>query len=317
MQSLSPSSATLLILASCLLLAASVSDARPQPRRRPAATLAKSQRQVELVASTPYPAAGFRPSIPFDLPSERQPKLEEPLDTTTSIATSTVVEDFSTTDAQTTTEVEEQQQEEEEAEQQEEEEQLTEVEANARTPANTYGAPNPVEDTIEVVAQAPSRDFQPPVREAVEDFAAVAIDGVADEQQPVADLPALDQDLEQQEEEVTLKATATTPASTYGAPKAGTPARSYGAPELEEPDNELEVEESQVELFEEEQQQQDLSEAAAALGLNSGRLILLPLNAGGAQFGRLILAVEQPKAAATQQRQRQRQLRSERLRRRN
>lgn len=239
------------------------------------------------------------------------------MDTTTSIATSTVVEDFSTTDAQTTTEVEEQQpqQQEEEKQQEEEEEekQLTEVEANARTPANTYGAPNPVEDTIEVVAKAPSRDFQPPVREAVEDFVAVAIDVVADEQQPVADLPALDQ--EEEQEEVTLKATATTPASTYGAPKAGTPARSYGPPELEEPDNELEVEESQVELFEEEEQQQELSETAAALGLNSGRLILLPLNAGGAQFGRLILAVEQPRAAATQQRIRQ--LRSERLRRRN
>lgn len=297
MQTLSASSA--LILASCcLLLAASVTDAMPQARRR---TAAKSQRQVELVASTPYPAAGFRPSIPFDLPSERQPKLEEPLEDTT---TSTVVEDFSTTDAQSTTEVEQEQQTEQQLEEeQEEEEQLAEVEANARTPANTYGAPNPVEDTIEVVAQAPSQDFQPPVREAVEDFAAVAIDGPADEQQPVADLPALDQaGLEQ---EVTLKATATTPASTYGAPKTNTPARSYGAPELE-------VEESQVELFEEDeeqQQQRELSEAAATLGLNNGRLILLPLNAGGAQFGRLILAVEQPKQRRSQ--------RSERLRRRN
>lgn len=307
MQTLSASSA--LILASCcLLLAASVTDAMPQARRR---TAAKSQRQVELVASTPYPAAGFRPSIPFDLPSERQPKLEQPLEDTT---TSTVVEDFSTTDAQSTTEVEQEQQTEQqqqqEVEEEQEEEQLAEVEANARTPANTYGAPNPVEDTIEVVAQAPSQDFQPPVREAVEDFAAVAIDGPADEQQPVADLPALDQaGLEQ---EVTLKATATTPASTYGAPKTNTPARSYGAPELEEPDNELEVEESQVELFEEDeeqQQQRELSEAAATLGLNNGRLILLPLNAGGAQFGRLILAVEQPKPRHSQ--------RSERLRRRN
>lgn len=261
------------------------------------------------MASTPYPAAGFRPSIPFDLPSERQPKLEEPLEDTT---TSTVVEEFGTTDAQSTTEVEQEQQTEQQEQQQQQEEQeedKLEVEANARTPANTYGAPNAVEDTIEVVAQAPSQDFQPPVREAVEDFAAVAIDGPADEQQPVADLPALDQ--AGVEPEVTLKATATTPVSTYGAPKTNTPARSYGAPELEEPDNELEVEESQVELFEEqeEEEQRELSEAAATLGLNSGRLILLPLNAGGAQFGRLILAVEQPRQRHSQ--------RSERLRRRN
>lgn len=304
MQTLSASSA--LILASCcLLLAASVTDAMPQARRR---TAAKSQRQVELVASTPYPAAGFRPSIPFDLPSERQPKLEEPLEDTT---TSRVVEEFGTTDAQSTTEVEQEQQTEQQEQQQQEqgeqEEDEAEVEANARTPANTYGAPNAVEDTIEVVAQAPSQDFQPPVREAVEDFAAVAIDGPADEQQPVADLPALDQ--AGVEPEVTLKATATTPASIYGAPKDNTPARSYGAPELEEPDNELEVEESQVELFEEQEEQRELSEAAATLGLNNGRLILLPLNAGGAQFGRLILAVEQPRQRHSQ--------RSERLRRRN
>ncbi|KAM8707711.1 hypothetical protein ACLKA7_014789 [Drosophila subpalustris] len=267
-----------------LMLAASIS-AMPQRRQL------KSQRQVELVASTPYPAAGFRPKIPFDLPSERQPKLEEPLATTTA-ATSGDVEEFVST-----TEVEEQ----------------TEIEANARTPASTYGAPesNP-EDTVEVVAQVPAQDFQPPVREAVEDFAAVAFDGVADEQQPVADLPALDQTvtpLSDNDEELpptegAAKA-ATTPANTYGAPN--TPAREYGAPELEETDNELEVEESQVELVED--AEQELSEAAA-LGLTSGRLILLPINAAGGHFGRLVLAVEQPKQQLGRQR-----IRSERLRR--
>jgi len=267
-----------------LMLAATIS-AMPQRRQL------KSQRQVELVASTPYPAAGFRPKIAFDLPSERQPKLEEPVATTSS----SDVEEFGSADTQSTTTngVEEQ----------------TEIEANARTPANTYGAPetNP-EDTVEVVAQVPAQDFQPPVREAVEDFAAVAIDGVAAEQQPVADLPALDQsesplsgnDEELPPTEVATKA-ATTPANTYGAPN--TPARSYGAPELEEPDNELEVEESQVELVEE--TEQELSEA-----LTSGRLILLPINAAGGQFGRLILAVEQPKQQLGRQR-----IRSERLRR--
>ncbi|XP_034483400.1 uncharacterized protein LOC117788675 [Drosophila innubila] len=283
---------TALILMS-LMLAASIS-AMPQRRQ----LRQKSQRQVELVASTPYPAAGFRPRIAFDLPSERQPKLEEPLATTTAAAplatSSSDVEEFSST-----TEVEQQTE--------------IETEANARTPASTYGAPesNP-EDTVEVVAQVPAQDFQPPVREAVEDFAAVAVDGVALEQQPVADLPALDQsetplsdnDEELPSTEVAFKA-ATTPANTYGAPN--TPAREYGAPELEEPDNELEVEESQVELVEE--TEQELSEAAA-LGLTSGRLILLPINAAGGQFGRLILAVEQPKQQLGRQR-----IRSERLRR--
>jgi len=284
-----------------LLLAASIS-AMPQRRQ----LRQKSQRQVELVASTPYPAAGFRPRIPFDLPSERQPKLEEPLATTTTpFATSSGdVEEF----VSTTTEVEQQTE--------------IEAEANARTPANTYGTPesesNP-EDTVEVVAQVPAQDFQPPVREAVEDFAAVAVDGVALERQPVADLPALDQsetplsDNDNDEElpptEVAFKA-ATTPANTYGAPN--TPAREYGAPELEEIDNELEVEESQVELVEETREEQELSEAAA-LGLTSGRLILLPISAAGGQFGRLILAVEQPKQPK-QQLGRQR-IRSERLRR--
>lgn len=259
----------------------------------------KSQRQVEL-SSTPYPAAGFRPKIPFDLPSERQPKLEEPLATTTAATAKTEVEDFGITEEQsTTTELLEQ-----------------EVQVNARTPANTYGPPNQPpasrDDTVEVVAQAPARDFQPPVREAAEDFAAVAIDDIAAEQQPVADLPALEQpettELSDEEElpttEVALKVAAT-PANTYGAPN--TPASSYGAPELEEPDNELEAEESQVELVEE--AEQELNEAA--LGLASGRLVLLPINAAGAQFGRLILAVEQPK----QQPFRRQRVRSERLRR--
>ncbi|XP_064551658.1 uncharacterized protein LOC135437603 [Drosophila montana] len=274
-----------------LLLAVSIS-ARPQRRQL------KSQRQVEL-ASTPYPAAGFRPRIPFDLPSERQPKLEEPLATTTAATTKITVEDFGTTETQSTTELLE-----------------LDVQINARTPANTYGAPeqsaSSPDDTVEVVAQAPARDFQPPVREAVEDFAAVAVDGIAPEQQPVADLPALDQaetplssDEELPATEIAIKAAAT-PASTYGAPN--TPASSYGAPELEEPDNELETEESQVELVEEAEEELN----AAALGLASGRLVLLPINAAGAQFGRLILAVEQPKQQLGRQR-----IRSERLRRRH
>lgn len=272
-----------------MLLLAAASSAMPQRRQL------KSQRQVEL-SSTPYPAAGFRPKIPFDLPSERQPKLEEPLATTTASAAKTEVEDFGITEEQaTTTELLEQ-----------------EVQLNARTPANTYGAPNQQpEDTVEVVAQAPARDFQPPVREAAQDFAAVAIDGIAGEQQPVADLPALDQPettlSEEQEElsttEIALKVAAT-PANTYGAPN--TPARSYGAPELEELDNELETEESQVELVEEAEQELN----AAALGLSSGRLVLLPINAAGAQFGRLLLAVEQPQ----QQPLRRQRVRSERLR---
>ena len=277
-----------------MLLLAATCSAMPQRRQL------KSQRQVEL-SSTPYPAAGFRPKIPFDLPSERQPKLEEPLATTTAATSKIAVEDFASTEAQsTTTEILEE-----------------EVEAIARTPANTYGPPdqpqgNP-DDTVEVVAQAPAQDFQPPTREAVEDFSAVAIDGVAAEQQPVADLPALDQaetplsdDEELPPTEVALRAEAT-PANTYGAPNA--PANSYGAPELEEPDNELETEESQVELVEEAEAEEELN--AAALGLSSGRLVLLPINAGGAQFGRLILAVEQPKQRALG---RQR-VRSERLRR--
>ncbi|XP_060655889.1 uncharacterized protein LOC132791102 [Drosophila nasuta] len=290
-----------------LMLAATIVTATPL--RKHSRQSIKSQRQVELVAaSTPYPAAGFRPKIPFDLPSERQPKLEEPLATTTTPAAATSssdveveVEEFASTDAQSTTTT---------VEEEEQEEQQTEIETNARTPSNTYGAPdtdsevNP-EDTIEVVAQAPSQEFQPPTREAVEDFAAVAIDGPAIEQQPVADLPALPDQAEaplsgvSNDAELPPLAGATTPANFYGAPN--TPARSYGAPELEEPDNELEVDESQVELVEE--AEQELSEAAALDGLASGRLILLPINAAGGQFGRLILAVERPK-----------QRRSERLR---
>ncbi|EDV96647.1 uncharacterized protein LOC6558094 [Drosophila grimshawi] len=287
-----------------LLLAACIS-AMPQRRHRQQ----KSQRQVEL-ASTPYPAAGFRPKIPFELPSEQQPKVEVP----TTAATFKIAAE----EAPSTTELIEQQPEQE----------PTDVEVNPRTPAATYGAPEQADDTVEVVgAPAPAQDFQPPVREAVEDFAAVAIDGVADEQQPVADLPALDKvetplnnEDEQQTEtdtEVAAKTAQATPANTYGAPN--TPADNYGPPELEEPiDNELDVEESQVELVEEAEQELINEEEvadAAALNLSSGRLILLPLNAAGTRFGRLILAVEQPRQPK-QQLGRQR-IRSERLRRRN
>jgi len=62
----------------------------------------------------------------------------------------------------------------------------------------------------------------------------------------------------------------------------------------------LDLEESQVELVEE-----AAAEEALTNELASGRLILLPLGARGTQFGRLILAVEQPRQ----------RLRSERLRR--
>ncbi|XP_017844289.2 uncharacterized protein LOC108600952 [Drosophila busckii] len=258
-----------------LLLATASISAMPQRRQL------KSQRQVEL-ASTPYPAAGFRPRIAFELPNERQPKLEEPLTTTTP---ATAPENF---DAPAT-----------EPQQQQE----------ARTPANTYGAPETAEDTVEVVAQVPAKDFQPPVREAVENFGAV--DSVADEQQPVFDLPALDQEqsatpLGSEDEitstEVALKVAAT-PANTYGAPNTR-----YGAPDIREPTNELETEESQVEVFAD--KEEELNDAA--LGLANGRLILLPISGNGAQFGRLVLAVEQPQRQQEQARQR---IRSERLRR--
>ncbi|XP_016937940.4 opacity-associated protein OapA [Drosophila suzukii] len=273
----------ILILAMCLLALSSVSG---MPQRR-----AKSQRQVEY-SSTPYPAAGFRPRIAFNLPGEVQPKLEtEPLTTTTTSTTiPSEVQTLENTEPLSTTE-----------QQQLETETQTETEADlevsVRTPANTYGAPgeqDPLEaDTVEVVAQEPARDFQPPSLEAVEDFAADGADAAGSEQ-PVADVPALGEaEAEDNEPEVGVKAAA--PAGTYGPP-----ATTYGAPELSEPENELDLEESQVELVEE-----AAAEEALTNELASGRLILLPLGARGTQFGRLILAVEQPRQ----------RLRSERLRR--
>ncbi|XP_039487577.2 uncharacterized protein LOC120449260 [Drosophila santomea] len=266
----------ILILAVCLLALSTVSA---MPQRR-----AKSQRQVEY-SSTPYPAAGFRPMIPFNLPGEVQPKLEtEPL-TTSSTTSANEVETLEDTEPLSTTE-----------QQQPEAETEADLEVSIRTPANTYGAPeeqDPLEpDTVEVVAQEPARDFQPPTLDVVEDFAA---DGAAavDGEQPVADVPALGQ-AESQNDEPEVKAV--TPAGTYG-PPAGT----YGVPELSETENELDLEESQVELVEEEA----AAEEALTNELTSGRLILLPLGARGSQFGRLILAVEQPRL----------RLRSERLRR--
>ncbi|XP_030375546.1 uncharacterized protein LOC115624843 [Scaptodrosophila lebanonensis] len=311
--------ARLLPLLVVLLALTSMVDAMPQRRL-------KSQRQVEL--STPYPAAGFRPKIAFELPGERQPKVNpieaevEPLTTTTSQPTTpSIVEDFGLS----ITEVENQ-----------------DKEVSLRTPANTYGAPqqpkpeqpNSVEDvdTIEVVAQAPSKEFQPPTQDAIDDFAALpAAANGADELQPVADLPAADaaatpsltpsrgSELDLQAEvtpnELELNGNAgITPASTYGAPATNAkaqsrPASTYGAPELtpatesdvEEPESELEA--SQVELVSE------LEESALGEGLTSGRLILLPLDAAGGQFGRLVLAVPQ------MQWQRSGRIRSERLRR--
>ncbi|XP_017072453.1 uncharacterized protein LOC108108789 [Drosophila eugracilis] len=267
----------ILILAMCLLALSSVSA---MPQRR-----AKSQRQVEY-SSTPYPAAGFRPRIPFSLPGEVQPKLEaEPLTTTTP----SEVQTLESTEPLSTTE---QQQPEAETEAE------ADLEVSVRTPANTYGAPgeqNPLEpDTVEVVAQEPARDFQPPSLEAVEDFAA---DGtvVSGGEQPVADVPALGQE-EAQANEPEAEVKAVTPAGTYGPPAA-----TYGVPELSEPENELDLEESQVELVGEEVAEEE----ALTNELASGRLILLPLGARGAQFGRLVLAVEQPRQ----------RLRSDRLRR--
>ncbi|XP_022221134.2 uncharacterized protein LOC111073228 [Drosophila obscura] len=273
-------SISILILAAALALA--TVSAMPQRRL-------KSQRQVEY-SSTPYPAAGFRPRIPFGLPSEQQPKLEaEPLTTPRAVETL----ENAVAEAETTTEVEQQ-----EAETETE----AELEVALRTPANTYGAPDDQQDTVEVVAQAPARDFQPPVLEAVEDFDA---DGAAaaDGQQPVADVPALGQ-AEQNEPEpipTDVEVKAVTPAGTYGPPASPAPASTYGAPELSEPENELDLEESQVELVGEQEEEED----ALANELASGRLILLPLGSRGAQFGRLILAVEQPRQRS----------RSERLRR--
>ncbi|EDW44420.1 uncharacterized protein LOC6616507 [Drosophila sechellia] len=263
----------ILILAVCLLALSAVSAL---PQRRP-----KSQRQVEY-SSTPYPAAGFRPRVPFNLPGEVQPKLEtEPL-TTTSTTSASEVETLENTEPLSTTE------------QQPE----ADLEVSFRTPANTYGAPeeqDPLEpDTVVVVAQEPARDFQPPSLDAVEDFAA---DGAvaAGGEQPVADVPALGQ-TESQDDEPEAAVKAVTPAGAYGPPAA-----TYGVPELSETENELDLEESQVELVEEEA----AAEEAQTNELSSGRLILLPLGARGPQFGRLILAVEQPRQ----------RLRSERLRR--
>lgn len=279
---------SVMILALGLLAIIATVSAMPQRR-------AKSQRQVEY-SSTPYPAAGFRPRIPFNLPGEVQPKLEtEPLSTTTS-TTPSAVEAIENTEPLSTTE-----QQEAETEAETETETETDLEVALRTPANTYGAPEqePLEpDTVEVVAQAPARDFQPPTLEAVEDFAADGAVAGAGEQ-PVADVPALGQaetELESEPEpelvpQPEAEVKAVTPAGTYGPPAA-----TYGVPELSEPsENELDLEESQVELVEE----------SLTNELASGRLILLPLGARGAQFGRLILAVEQPR----------RPMRSERLRR--
>ncbi|KAI8037876.1 uncharacterized protein LOC128259759 [Drosophila gunungcola] len=281
----------ILILATCLLALCAVS-AMPQRRH------AKSQRQVEY-SSTPYPAAGFRPRVPFNLPGELQPQLEtEPLTTTTtttstSTTTPSEVQPLESTEPLSTTE---QQESETEAE--------AEAELSVRTPANTYGAPeeqDPLEpDTVEVVAQEPARDFQPPSLESVEDFAAAGTVAAGSEQ-PVADVPALGQaDSQDSESEPELIAEAevkaVTPAGTYGPPAA-----TYGVPELSEPENELDLEESQVELVDEEA----AAEETLTNELASGRLILLPLGARGARFGRLVLAVEQPRQ----------RLRSERLRR--
>ncbi|XP_016990809.2 LOW QUALITY PROTEIN: armadillo-like helical domain-containing protein 4 [Drosophila rhopaloa] len=280
----------LLILAMCLLALSAVSA---MPQRR-----AKSQRQVEY-SSTPYPAAGFRPRVPFTLPGEVQPKLEtEPL-TTTSSTTPSEIQTLETTEPLSTTE---QQLPEAETEAD------LDVEVSVRTPANTYGAPgeqDPLEpDTVEVVAQEPSRDFQPPTLESVEDFAAGGAVAAGSEQ-PVADVPALGQAETQEPSEPELipelipeaeaEVRAVTPAGTYGPPAA-----TYGVPELSEPENELDLEQSQVELVDEE-----AAEEALTNELASGRLILLPFGARGTQFGRLILAVEQPRQ----------RLRSERLRR--
>lgn len=271
----------ILILALCLLAISAIS-AMPQRNR------VKSQRQVEY-SSTPYPAAGFRPRVPFNLPGEVQPKLEAEPTTTTS--SDSDVETLENTEPLSTTE-----QLQPETEVAAEAETEADLEVALRTPANTYGAPgeqDPLEpDTVVVVAQEPARDFQPPTLEAVEDFAA---DGAvaADGQQPVADVPALQAAEEEVIPEAAVKAV--TPAGTYGPPAA-----TYGVPELGELEKELDLEESQVELVEE-----AAAEEALTNELASGRLILLPLGGRGAQFGRLVLAVEQPR----------RRLRSERLRR--
>jgi len=268
----------ILILAVCLLALSAVSA---MPQRR-----AKSQRQVEY-SSTPYPAAGFRPRVPFNLPGEVQPKIEtEPL-TTTSTTSASEVETLENTEPLSTTE-----------QQQPEAGTEADLELSIRTPANTYGAPEEqdplVPDTVVVVAQEPARDFQPPSLDAVEDFAA-DVTVAADGEQPVADVPALGQ-AESEDDEPEAAVKAVTPAGAYGPPAA-----TYGVPELSETENELDLEESQVELVEEEA----AAEEALTNELSSGRLILLPLGARGTQFGRLILAVEQPRQ----------RLRSERLRR--
>lgn len=263
----------------------SASPARQQ--RRPI----KSSRQTQtdatdfaVEAKTPYPAAGFRPKIPFDFPTDRQPKaVPEP--TTTPVA---AVDDVGAVDtpsrsggSSTTVTppivVEED---------------IDDIDVNIdapRTPANNYGAPKndvPTDDidTVELVA-APSADFQPPTFEAVEDFASASDTVAVINIDPVTvDLPTADASTESKSTSKQL----TPPEETYGAPEVKqqlAPADTYGVPTLVIPVDDDVVEMNDLAPNVSEGEVEVLNQLR---NLQNGRLVFIP--ADGSSLRQIYIA---------------------------
>ncbi|CAD7005144.1 unnamed protein product [Ceratitis capitata] len=181
-------------LSTFLLLAVAIAFVAATPLKRQSSRLHQQQRSARQLAATTvqpvlartgYPLAGFRPHIPFELPSERKPK-ELPNVSSTTVASAAEATTLPPEDrvgsndvnidveviiegagqeendervATTTTESAEVMHE------------VTEAEIETHTPAIEYGPPT-VEAAGETVEE-PAEHFQPPNRDA-EDFAAPA-----------------------------------------------------------------------------------------------------------------------------------------------
>ncbi|XP_037953462.1 uncharacterized protein LOC119683724 [Teleopsis dalmanni] len=241
----------------------------------------KSARQVEattpsaVAEKTPYPAAGFRPKVPFELPNERQPKaVPEPTTSTTAAP----IEDFGfvvTTTQSAPTSIE-----------------FDDEDNIAHTPADTYGAPEvtakkidaTVENAVDGVSK-PAEDFQPPNSEPVEDFGgAPTVDAVGGDAEPVADVPvSVESNMPETKDELSnvdidLKQS---PAETYGPPELDIdnrqlPAETYGAPTEKAAEAVDEVDEQENELVPANTNDGQFEVLSRLSDLKNGRLIFVP-----------------------------------------
>uniref|UniRef100_A0A1A9UQJ1 DUF4794 domain-containing protein n=1 Tax=Glossina austeni TaxID=7395 RepID=A0A1A9UQJ1_GLOAU len=223
-----------------------------------------------------YPEAGFRPSIPFELPTERTPKA--------------VIKNMDDITRRTTT--------------------LPEI-GIINMSGTVYGLPEELDDVFAIDAEVipiPAEGFQLPHPKSDQNFISALGNGNSLDTDAIADLPAAEQTSSTKNEN---KKTKQDPLTTYGAPDLNLtpkkdvetviveqmdennsleqqaaseawqiPAETYGVPELPDLNNELKGDLAEVGV--------QFTEILNPTNGKSGRLVLLPLQSS-LYLGRLVL----------------------------